>query len=318
MKQLDFLSVGEVLIDMTPAETAAGERTFLPKVGGAPVNAACAAARLGVSAGFAGRAGMDAFGDQIERVLRQTGLDTSLLQRDADRGTTLAFVHLGEGGERSFSFYRKGLADTHLEATEAALAAVEDARLLHFGSVALAEEPEKSVVLRLVQHARSAGRWVSYDPNLRPNLWADQSVMKDTVLSTLHLADILKLSDDEAELLLGISDPEEAAKQLHEKYGAAVAFVTCGRAGAWGCTEWGTAFAPALAVDSVDTTGAGDCFVGAACYRLLTRSGGLMNISREELEDILRFACAAGSLTTARRGAIDALPTLDEVAASLK
>ena len=318
MKQLDFLSVGEVLMDMTPVETTSGERAFLPKVGGAPVNAACAAARLGASAAFVGRAGADAFGDQIQRVLQQTGLDTSLLQRDTDRGTTLAFVHLGEGGERSFSFYRKGLADTCLEATEEALAAAGNARLLHFGSVALAEELEKSAVLRLVDQARSAGRWVSYDPNLRPDLWADPSVMKDTVLSTLHLADILKLSDDEAELLLGISHPEKAAKQLREQYGAEVSFVTCGRAGAWGCTEAGTAFAPALAVDSVDTTGAGDCFMGAACFRLLKRREGLRDIGREELEDILRFACAAGSIATTRRGAIDALPTLGEVAASLK
>ncbi len=213
-KTYDFLSVGEVLIDMTPARTEGGETCFLPKVGGAPVNAACVLARLGKRATFIGRMGHDAFGDQIKRTLSAAGLDTTLLQRDEERHTTLAFVHLSPEGDRSFSFYRTGLADTRLEAGENAFWAAERTKILHFGSVALAEEPERTAVLTLAHRGKTAGAWISYDPNLRPGLWHDQEEMRRAVRDTMPLADILKLSEEEAEELLDIAEPEKAALRL--------------------------------------------------------------------------------------------------------
>ena len=317
MAGLDFISIGEVLIDMIPGMTKEGASCFLPKVGGAPVNVACVLARLGCRSGFVGRVGRDAFGRQITAVLQQQGVDTSLLQQDEERETTLAFVHLNEEGERSFSFYRNGLADTRLEVAEEARRAVRTARMVHFGSVALAEEPERSAVLTLIAEARQAGRIVSYDPNLRFPLWSSEAALKKTVLETLQYADLIKLSDEEAQFLFGISDPAEAAHHVQREYGTAMVFVTCGRNGAWGCTGKETAFAPALQIDCVDTTGAGDCFLGAACLCLLNRQQEWEKLSHEELEEILRFACAAGSMATTKRGAIDAIPMLEEIQAAL-
>ena len=317
-KTYDFLSVGEVLIDMTPAKTESGEACFLPKVGGAPVNAACVLAKLGKHAAFTGRMGHDAFGEQIEGTLSAAGLDTALLQRDEERHTTLAFVHLSPEGDRSFSFYRTGLADTRLEASENALRAAERTKILHFGSVALAEEPERTAVLTIVQRGKEAGAWISYDPNLRSGLWRDREEMRRAVRDTMPFADILKLSEEEAEELLGIAEPEKAALDAWERYGCKLVFVTCGSGGAWGCCGGKTAFAPALPVQAVDTTGAGDCFLGAACYGLLSREEPTLKLNRKELEDLLRFACTAGSLATKKRGAIDAIPTLAEIESAMK
>ena len=316
-KTYDFLSVGEVLIDMTPARTEGGETCFLPKVGGAPVNAACVLARLGKRATFIGRMGHDAFGDQIKRTLSAAGLDTTLLQRDEERHTTLAFVHLSPEGDRSFSFYRTGLADTRLEAGENAFWAAERTKILHFGSVALAEEPERTAVLTLAHRGKTAGAWISYDPNLRPGLWHDQEEMRRAVRDTMPLADILKLSEEEAEELLDIAEPEKAAFEAWRRYGCKIAFVTCGSRGAWGCCGGKTAFAPALPVQAVDTTGAGDCFLGAACYGLLSREAGTLELTQKKLEELLRFACTAGSLATQKRGAIDAIPTISEIERAL-
>ncbi|MCI8594093.1 MAG: carbohydrate kinase [Oscillospiraceae bacterium] len=310
---LDVLSVGEALVDMTPAETAAGERCFLPKAGGAPVNVACALAKLGKNAAFAGRVGEDAFGRQLADALASAGVETALLQRDRQRHTTLAFVHLDEQGERSFSFCRKGMADTAFQADEKTLSAARESRIFHFGSVALAEERSRSAVLELLYAAQTAGRLISCDPNLRFPLWDDHSAMKRAVLDVLPAVDILKIAEEEAEFLFGLADPAKAAQYAQETFGARAVFVTCGGKGAWAALDGVLCFAPAYAVETVDTTGAGDGFCGAALAILLERTDGLSGWSQEEGTALLRFACAAGSLAVTRKGAIDALPTRTEV-----
>lgn len=310
-KKLDFLAVGEALIDMTPADGA-----FLPKVGGAPVNSACVAAKFGLRAAAAARVGSDAFGRQIRSKLAECGLDLSLMQYDETRGTTLAFVHLDARGDRSFTFYRHALADTALALTPELLAAARGTRVLHFGSVALAEEPERSTVLALAKAAREAGAVVSYDPNLRFPLWQGrEEELRREALAALEYATVLKISDDEAEWLFGIADPAEAAETLRKRYCLDAVFVTRGAAGAVGAFACGTVSVSAPAVEVVDTTGAGDCFDGAALAKLLEFGGDANALTSGQAEALMRFACAAGSLATTRRGAIDAIPAPAEVEA---
>lgn len=295
MERFDVLSIGEALIDMTPQDGA-----FLPKVGGAPLNTAVAAKRLGLKSAVCARVGKDAFGEQIAAVIREQGVSDSLLQFDRTRGTTLAFVHLDSHGDRSFSFYRHGLADTALALEPDCVEAAKNARCVHFGSVALAEEPERSTVLELAKAAREAGAMVSYDPNLRFPLWKGREAeLKEEALAAAEYATVMKVSDDEAEWLLGISDPAAAVAEMRARYGLRAAFVTCGAKGAFGAFECGTFFEPAPDVKVVDTTGAGDCFIGAALVKLLT----VDEIDAEKARDILRFASREASDATTRKGA---------------
>lgn len=307
--RLDFLAVGEALIDMTPKDGA-----FLPKVGGAPANSACVAAKLGLRSAAAARVGDDVFGRQIRRTLKDCGLIDSYIQTDPERGTTLAFVHLDDKGDRSFSFYRKGLADTALAMNVELLCAAENARVLHFGSVALAEEPERRTVLTLAMHAKGSGVTVSFDPNLRFPLWKGrEDELRREVLGAMDYASILKVSEEEAEWLFGISDAEKAAGTLRERYGLDAVFVTCGGKGAVGAFKCGTVKVPAPDVTVVDTTGAGDCFGGAAMTKLLELGGNANALTLDEAEELMRFAAAAGSLATTKHGAIDAIPSREEI-----
>lgn len=295
MERFDVLSIGEALIDMTPQDGA-----FLPKVGGAPLNTAVAAKRLGLNSAVCARVGRDAFGEQIAAAIREKGVSDELLQFDDARGTTLAFVHLDSHGDRSFSFYRHGLADTALALDDNCVEAARNTRCLHFGSVALAEEPERSTVLALAKIARESGAMVSYDPNLRFPLWKGREVeLKAEALAAAEHATVMKVSDDEAEWLFGISDPAAAATEMRARYGLRAAFVTCGPRGAYGAFECGTFFEPAADVKVVDTTGAGDCFIGAALVKLLT----VNEIDADAAREILRFANKEASDATTRKGA---------------
>ncbi len=295
MERIDLLSVGEALIDMTPQNGG-----FLPKVGGAPLNSAVHARRLGLRTAVCARVGRDAFGEQIASVVRDRGVSDELLQFDDARGTTLAFVHLDKVGDRSFSFYRHGLADTTLELNDRNLAAARSVRCLHFGSVALAEEPERSTVLALAAATRKAGGMVSYDPNLRFPLWKGrEEELRSEAIAAAELATVMKVSDEEAEWLFGIADPAAAATAIREKYDLRASFVTCGGDGAYGAFECGTFYEPAPEVQVVDTTGAGDCFIGAALAKLLTAD----YIDAGAAREILRFACEQASDATTSKGA---------------
>lgn len=321
---LDYLSIGEVLIDMTPSSTVDGEKCFVPNVGGAPANAACALSTFGMNAGFIGRVGRDMFGSQISALLKSRGVDTSLLQKDMIRGTTLAFVNLDEHGDRDFSFYRKGLADVSLELKLELYSAVEATHMLHFGSVSLSEEPSRSTVLSLVKHAKHKGVTISYDPNLRFPLWDDREYLKRTVLDTIGLADILKLSEEEADFLFGASSgntkPHITAimRHIYEAYHIPIIIITRGKHGASLYYRNSIFSSYAYDVKTIDTTGAGDCFMGAVSYCLLQRENNINNLLDDEINYLLRFANAAGSLSTTKKGAIPSIPTVDEILNCMK
>jgi len=316
---LDYLSIGEVLIDMTPSSAVDGEKCFIPNVGGAPANTACAMAIFGMKSGFIGRVGNDMFGRQISTMLESKGVDTTLMQSDEDRNTTLAFVSLDEHGDRDFSFYRKGLADVSLELVPELYSAVEATKMLHFGSVSLSEDPSRSTVLSLVEHAKSKGVTISYDPNLRFPLWDDSEYLKKTVLDTIGFADILKLSEEEAEYLFGSAlandkaDIESVMEHIYEAYHIPLIIITRGKYGASLYYENKIYSSGAYDVNTIDTTGAGDCFMAAASYCLLKSGNGLENLSIGEINHLLQFANAAGSLSTTKKGAIPSIPSVGEI-----
>ena len=311
---MKITAIGEILIDMTQTHIENGIPHFAANPGGAPANVAVAASRLGVDSAFIGCVGDDLYGNLLRSTLKDNGVDVSGLQVTSRANTTLAIVMVDSGGERSFSFYRKPGADTMINA-EQAIGDLGNTGILHFGSVSLTDPACRDAVVTVVQAAKNAGTLITYDPNYRAALWEHEDAAVLQMRAVLPLCDIVKISDEETMLLCGVRKPEEALDRLMDQ-GIRLAVVTLGRHGAmWGCgTMRGTV--PGFSVQVADTNGAGDTFFGAFLSRIAAR-GGLDGLTEDDLNSFVRFANKAASITTSRRGAIPAMPTLREVQEAL-
>ncbi len=309
---MGIVAFGELLIDFVALETgvSVGEASgFEKKPGGAPANVAVAAAKLGQPSAFLGQVGDDPFGHYLDGVLRAEGVETRGLRFSGAARTALAFVSLRADGERSFVFYRQPSADMLMRPEDVALDIINGQDIFHFGSITLISEPSRSATLAAVNHARSLGLTISYDPNLRLALWGDEASARAGLLSGLEYAHIVKVSDEELVFLTGGSDPAPLWRD-----GMRWIVVTHGAEGATLYTRDAAVHAPAFRVTAVDTTGAGDGFV----------AGLLVGVVEQDMENaaalpqILRFANAVGAITTTARGAIPALPTRVQVEAFLR
>lgn len=312
----EIVTMGEALIDLTQtAEDTAHIRHYAAFPGGAPANVAVAAARLGAKTAFIGKVGQDAFGASIRETLRKNAVDVTGLYATEQFLTTLAVVSVDSTGERSFAFYRTLGADTQLtqeEAVEALLAYAEQPTFLHLGSVSLTTEPARGATLALARQARDMGILLSYDPNYRPSLWLDEETALVRMKEPLSLCHILKVAEEELNLLTGYSDLEMGTLALWQTYGIPLIVVTMGAGGSFYRLGNSTGQVAAQPVSVVDTNGAGDTFLGALLSRLVL-SGGLERLTKVQLEADLAFANQAAALTCTRSGAIPAMPRLDEV-----
>ncbi len=310
----DVVAVGELLIDFTPdGKSANGSSLFAQNPGGAPANVLVANSRLGGKTAFVGKVGKDAFGAFLKNTLQTNGVAADYLVMTDQVHTTLAFVQLDAYGDRSFSFYRNPGADIMLTEADIDPDLLKNTKFLHFGSVSLTDEPSRSATLYAAKTAKDHGAIISYDPNYRAPLWKSEEEAKKQMLAALPLADIVKLSEEELELLTGERDWYLGARAI-QNMGASLVLLTLGEKGAFYLLGdiYGTL--PTYDVDTVDTNGAGDTFLGAVLYRLKGRSlEEIQNLSREELKELVSFSNAAGSLTTMKSGAIPAMPTLEEV-----
>lgn len=311
-----LVSIGEILIDLTQVGvTELGIPRFVANPGGAPANAAVAAAKLGADAGFIGCVGRDAFGVFLRSTLVSQGVDTAGLVETDQAPTTLAVVSVDSTGERSFQFYRKPGADICLEEAILDKSLLDSAKILHFGSVSLTADPSRAATMAAVRYAKVRGALITYDPNYRANLWQDEETAVEAIRRPLPLVDVLKISDEETALLSGFSDPEEAAEAL-EAQGIPLVLVTLGADGVLYRFRGKTGRMPGFATKVADTNGAGDTFFGAVLSALTEKS--LVELEEEELREILKLANCAASITTSRPGAIPAMPTLQEVMDKLK
>ena len=319
----DIVTVGEVLIDLTQTGTdARGVPTLAANPGGAPANVAVAASRLGANAAFVGCIGNDAFGALLRTTLENDKVDTTGLVVHDTIPTTLAVVTVNPDGERSFSFYRRPGADICLTREAIPDELLTEAPILHFGSVSLTDDPSRTATLSAAKDAKAAGALITYDPNYRPALWLSEEEAIDRMRDPLPLVDILKISDEETALLSGSEDPVEAADALGEK-GIPLVLVTLGSSGVYyrydprDGRHVFTGLVPGFAVTVADTNGAGDTFFGAFLTKVAARGANIDGFTQAELEEALRFANRAASLTTSRPGAIPAMPTLEEVIEAL-
>lgn len=312
----DVTALGEILIDFTfGGISAAGQRLFEQNPGGAPANMLTALSKCGKKTAFIGKVGTDMHGAFLKSVLEDNHICTDGLVEDGEVFTTLAFVSLSEkNGERSFSFARKPGADTCLTVEELRGDLIRDSHIFHIGSLSLTAEPARSATFEALEIAKENGCVISYDPNYRAPLWDSKEAAVEGMRSVLSYVDVMKLSDEETELLTSEADPEKAAKLLLDK-GIAIVAVTLGADGALICTKEGSVKVPGYRAEMVDTTGAGDSFWGGFLNQLLESGKRPQEITLTEAEEFADFGNAVASLCVEKRGAIPAMPSPEEIKA---
>ncbi len=309
----DITALGELLIDFTPCGISeAGMKIFEQNPGGAPANVLTAAGNFGAKTAFIGKVGKDMHGEFLKETLEKYNIETKGLIMDEKVFTTLAFVSLNEKGERTFSFARKPGADTCLTKEEVNLELIKDCKIFHFGSLSLTDNPSKEALLYALEKAREMNKIISYDPNYRPLLWENKDTAVKEMRAVIKYADIMKISDEETELLTGYKEPEKAALKLIEQ-GVSLVFVTLGSEGSFLRTKDFQITVKSKKCNVVDTTGAGDAFWGAILYKLTERKNSVFQITEEEGKEYLKFANTTAGICVEKRGAIPAMPSLEEV-----
>lgn len=310
---IDVTALGEVLIDFTDAGISdAGQKLFERNPGGAPANVLVALQRLGHQTAFFGKVGADMHGEFLRATMVANNINVHGLLVDPHYFTTLAFVALDEQGDRSFSFARKPGADTQIAAEELNTQLIEESKIFHIGSLSLTDEPARAATFAALETAKAAGCVMSYDPNYRANLWPGVSAAIEQMRAVLPYIDIMKMSDNECELLTDIADPAEAAKKIVSGK-VDVCCVTLGSEGALVCTKDGVATVPPFKTEAVDTTGAGDAFWGGFLAAFLESSLTPADVMLEDAKKMARMGNAVASLCVRKRGGIPAMPERAEV-----
>lgn len=314
---MSVYAIGEALIDFVPNRAGSllsGDIAFIPAVGGAPLNVAAAIAKLGGKSAILSQVGLDDFGEMIIQTVKNCGVDCNYLLQTKEAKTALAFVSLREDGERSFSFYRNPSADMLYSAKNLESINPSSNDILHFCSVSLSAPIMKEAHEKAIEKFRANGGGISFDINIRLPLWNSVEECVKAVQDFIPKADLIKISDDELPLVSGKKDIEEGVKTLFVGNVKQVIY-TKGAKGAMIFNKSGLLCdVNSYKVVAVDATGAGDAFTGATLYQLQKQNIALNSDWSAELsQNILAFSTAVGALTTLKRGAINALPSLEEV-----
>jgi len=301
---LDFVCVGEYLVDFTPVGRGPmGNPAYEMNPGGGPPNCAAAVAALGGGAAVIGAVGDDLFGRFLKGKLSECHIGERGVQTVPVVHTTLAFVNLADNGEREFAFLRDPGADTELCEEKLDTALLGDCRNLHFSSLTLKRDPGRAATYAAVKYAKAHGAQISYDPNYRAPLWDSRAQALSEMYGALPYADVVKLSEEEMAMLLDVSpdDPASGAKKLLA-LGPSTCFITYGAKGAFYATRDESGFVAGFPVKAADTTGCGDAFMGASVYMQLYHPG-------MPLRERVRFANAVGALCATKRGGMMAMPS---------
>ena len=314
MKHYDVVALGELLIDFAPhSVNEAGYPVLSANPGGAPGNFLAALTKYGCRTAMIGKVGDDAFGKALVKTLEDAGIDARGIRIDPNVFTTLAFVSLDASGNRDFSFARKPGADTCLTPEEVDEALIADAKVFHFGTLSLTDEPAAGATRHAIELAKRHGALISLDPNLRKPLWKREEDAREAIEWSLHQADIVKISDEEIDWLWGLS-PEEGAEKLLREYGVSLVYATLGPKGCYAAngTNRVTVQSPS-GIHVVDTTGAGDIFGGSAMSQFIRCKKTPADLTETELRRIVSFACTAASLSTQTHGGIASVPEYSDV-----
>lgn len=311
-KKYDVVAMGELLIDFAMnGQSEQGNNCFEACPGGAPCNVLAMLGKLGRKTAFLGKVGEDQFGKLLKETIEEVGVDTTGLRMDQEIPTTLAFVHTFPDGDRDFSFYRKPGADMMLREEEVDYDVIRQAKIFHFGTLSMTDEPVRSATKKALEVAKEAGCLISLDPNLRPPLWKSLDEAKRMMEYGFRYCDILKISDNEIQFVSGKEDYDEGIRYLQETYHIPLIFLTMGKDGSRAYYKGMCVEKTGYRVDTVETTGAGDTFCGSALNGVLER--GIDNLTEKDLTEILDFANAAAAIVTTKKGAIRSMPEQEEV-----
>ena len=296
--------LGDAVVDLIPD----GENHYLRCAGGAPANVAVGIARLGGESAFIGRVGKDPLGEFMQQSLQQENVQTNHMILDPQQRTSTVVVGL-DNGERSFTFMVNPSADQFLQVMD--LPNFQANEWLHCCSIALINNPSRETTFEAIRRIKAAGGFFSFDPNLRESLWASFEDMKETVMKAVALADVLKFSEEELTLLTDTQTLDNAFEKITALYPEKLIIVTLGKDGALYHLAGKKDIVAGKALKPVDTTGAGDAFVGGLL------SGLSQHVNWQEisvLEQIIRQANASGALATTAKGAMSALPNKAQLA----
>ncbi|KAB2446931.1 aminoimidazole riboside kinase [Escherichia coli] len=296
--------LGDAVVDLLPES----DGRLLPRPGGAPANVAVGIARLGGTSGFIGRVGDDPFGALMQRTLLTEGVDITYLKQDEWHRTSTVLVDLNDQGERSFTFMVRPSADLFLETTD--LPCWRHGEWLHLCSIALSAEPSRTSAFTAMTAIRHAGGFVSFDPNIREDLWQDEHLLRLCLRQALQLADVVKLSEEEWRLISGKTQNDRDICALAKEYEIAMLLVTKGAEGVVVCYRGQVHHFAGMSVNCVDSTGAGDAFVAGLLTGL--SSTGLSTDERE-MRRIIDLAQRCGALAVTAKGAMTALPCRQEL-----
>lgn len=296
---------GELLVDMISTTTGdlVSSEGFLKKFGGAPANTAAGLAKLGAPVSFIGKVGNDPFGFFLKRTLDENGVDTASLILDNTQRTTLAFVSLTEKGDRDFFFFR----GAHEAITPQEVSLPNNTFLFHFGSLTQTNPEAAAATQKLIDLAQKSKTIISYDPNIRENLWGDLKRASEIILKTTKKVHILKLNEEEALLLSDTKDIKNAVKKLFTPNLDAL-LITLGSNGCYFKTKKYEGTVSTIKVKVVDTTGAGDAFNAGYIFGIYESGKKIAELSKEEVIKILNRANIIAALTTTKKGAITAFP----------
>ncbi len=308
-----ILCIGEALIDLIcvdKGKSLADGNNFLKKAGGAPTNVAAAIAALGGQVELAAKVGVDPFGKHLIEVMNDFGVSTKWMLQDENYFTTFAFVSLMENGERDFYFNRG--ADGQLSRQEVDAINLDEFSIIHFGSATgFLPGPLQAAYQGLLQKALLKNIFISFDPNYRHLLFKnDTQNFIDQSWNFLECCNFFKVSDEEALLITGASTLNDAVAIFFEKTKAVFA-ITLGKDGTMLGLNNKTVIVPSIAVTPVDTTGAGDAFVGAVLYQLSNKTlAAIKQLSADDWQAIVANANKAGARTCEYMGAMEAFKHL--------
>ncbi|HBJ1646357.1 carbohydrate kinase [Clostridium botulinum] len=308
----NIFCIGELLIDMVCVDNKGlkyGEK-FEKKAGGAPANVAASISKLEGNAYFLGQVGSDFFGKYLVELLKELNINTDMTVEKGS--TTIALVGIDENGERNFDFLRGSDGEYSFDNIDTSK--ISESDIIHFGSATGFLDGElKNTYYKLLEYAKSKNIYISFDPNYRDALITDDKLdlfVKDCI-EFLKKSDFTKLSDEELILITKEEDLEAGVKKLHE-LGVNVVTITLGSKGTYLSVLGKNEIIPSIRIKQVDSTGAGDSFVGAV-LKQIAEVEDKKNIGFEEWKNIITFANKVGAITCTNYGAIASMPTLNDL-----
>lgn len=313
-KKYDVVALGELLIDFTEnGLSEQGNPLLEANPGGAPCNVLSMLQKLGDKTAFIGKVGNDGFGHLLTKAVQEQGIDTTGLVYDNDVHTTLALVLKKENGDRDFAFYRNPGADMNLKEEEVNESLIASSSIFHFGTLSLTDESVKMATQKAVKAAKENGLTITFDPNLREPLWRSLEEAHEQVAWGLQQADVVKISDNEITWFTGMNNYDEGIAFLQKEYpNLKLICLSMGGDGSKAVyRDIHVAYPAFLQEATIETTGAGDTFCACMIHTVL--ENGIDHLDEEKLKEMLKFANAAASLVTTKKGALRVMPTKEEV-----